>query len=150
VNAMAISTDPGGPRLRHVPLDSGLAAASEARAEVRAAVSAWHVPVDPDVAALLTSELVTNAVRHEAGPAVTLAITCSAARLRVDVHDTSPAMPAQAGACADAETGRGLIIVAALADEWGFYGTPGGKAVYFSLAFRSGSAPGCGSGRPGT
>jgi hypothetical protein len=34
----------------------------------------------------------------------------------------------------DAETGRGLLLVDTLADEWGFYRTPGGKAVYFSLA----------------
>jgi hypothetical protein len=49
-------------------------------------------------------------------------------------------MPAPADAAADAETGRGLIIVGALADEWGFYATPGGKAVYFTLAFQPGGS----------
>lgn len=138
MNAMVTSTHPAGLWLRSVPLPPGPAAVSEARAEVRAALSAWHVPVDEYVAALLTSELVTNAVQHEADPAVTLAITCSPGRLRVDVYDTSTAAPVPADASADAETGRGLILVAALADEWGFYGTPNGKAVYFSLAFPSG------------
>ena len=47
----------------------------------------------PDVAILLTSELVTNAIRHEAGETVTLAITCSCGQLRVDVHDTSCFFP---------------------------------------------------------
>jgi len=42
------------------------------------------------------------------------------------------------GAPADAETGRGLTLVATLADEWGFYLTRWGKAVYFTLAFQSG------------
>lgn len=151
MNATATSTPPAGLRRRHVRLTRGLASASDARAEVRAAVSAWHLPVDTYVAALLTSELVANAIQHEASPSVTLAITStagtsstgtsSAGRLRVDVHDTSRAMPAPAGAAADAdaETGRGLILVAALADEWGFYGTADGKAVYFSLAFPRGT-----------
>jgi anti-sigma regulatory factor (Ser/Thr protein kinase) len=140
MNATATSTHPAGLRLRRIPVATGLAAVSEARAEVRATVSAWHVPVDPDVVALLTSELVTNAVRHQASPAVTVALTCSSGQLRVEVHDSSRAMPAPANAPADAETGRGLIIVAALADEWGFYPTPGGKAVYFTLSFKAGEA----------
>ena len=45
---------------------------------------------------------------------------------------------------ADAESGRGLHLVASLADEWGFYRTPAGKAVYFTLAFGSDPAPGVG------
>jgi anti-sigma regulatory factor (Ser/Thr protein kinase) len=140
MNAMLTSTDPTGLRVRHVSLTTGLAAAAEARAQVREIVRAWQVPVDAYVAALLTSELVTNAVRNEANPTVTLDVTCSAGRLRVDVHDTSPAMPAPADAPAGAESGRGLIIVGGLADEWGFYATRGGKAVYFTLAFRSGGS----------
>jgi anti-sigma regulatory factor (Ser/Thr protein kinase) len=136
----AMLTHPTELRIRHVPLTTGLAAAAQARAQVRAAVRAWQVPVDPYVVALLTSELVTNAVRNEANPTVTLDVTCSSGRLRVDVHDTSRAMPAPAEARADAESGRGLIIVGALADEWGFYATPGGKAVYFALAFQSGGS----------
>ena len=136
MNATATSTHPAGLRLRRVPVATGLAAVSAARAEVRATVSAWRVPVDPDVVALLTSELVTNAIRHEASPTVTVAIECSSGQLRVEVHDSSRTMPAPANAPADAETGRGLIIVAALADEWGFYPTPGGKAVYFTLSFQ--------------
>jgi anti-sigma regulatory factor (Ser/Thr protein kinase) len=87
-----------------------------------------------DVALLLTSELVTNAVRHEPGHAVMLVISCSDGRLRVDVHDTSCSLPAVADVPADAETGRGLLLVETLSDEWGFYRTPAGKAVYFTLA----------------
>jgi len=136
MNAIATSTHPAGLRLRRVPLATGLAAVSEARARVRRIVSAWRVPVDPDVVALLTSELVTNAVRYEASPTVTVALRCSAGDLRVEVHDSSRAMPVPADASADAENGRGLIIVAALADEWGFYPTRRGKAVFFTLAFR--------------
>jgi hypothetical protein len=41
---------------------------------------------------------------------------------------------------ADAETGRGLLLVETLSDEWGCYRTPAGKAVYFTLAFETDKA----------
>ena len=133
------TTAPPRPAERHglrVRLATGPAAAAEARRRVRAAIRSWPVPVDLDVALLLTSELVTNAVRHEAGQraqAVVLVISCSHGLLRVDVHDTSRSLPAVADVPADAETGRGLLLVETLSDEWGFYRTPAGKAVYFTL-----------------
>jgi len=122
----------------HIPLAMGPAAAGEARRRVRAAIRSWPVPVEEDVALLLTSELVTNAVRHEPGQAVMLVINCSSDRLRVDVHDTSRSWPAVADVPADAETGRGLLLVETLSDEWGFYRTPAGKAVYFTLVSEPG------------
>ena len=130
---------PTRPARRHgcrVRLATGPAAAAEARRRVRAAIQSWQVPVDPDTAILLTSELVTNAVRHEAGQAVMLVVTCARGQLRVDVHDTSPSWPTVADVPADAQTGRGLLLVETLSDEWGFYRTPAGKAVYFMLAFQ--------------
>ena len=130
---------PTRPARRHgcrVRLATGPAAAAEARRRVRAAIQSLQVPVDPDTAVLLTSELVTNAVRHEAGQAVMLVVTCARGQLRVDVHDTSPSWPAVADVPADAETGRGLLLVETLSDEWGFYRTPAGKAVYFMLALQ--------------
>jgi anti-sigma regulatory factor (Ser/Thr protein kinase) len=144
----ARSLAPGSPapgsQARRVRLAAGPAAVPAARRQVQAALRTWEVPVDPADVALLTSELVTNAVRHVAGPVVTLVITCSCGQVRVDVHDTSRALPEVADVPADAETGRGLHLVATLADEWGFYRTPAGKAVYFMLAFQSGLAPGTG------
>ena len=118
-------------RLSTVP-----AAAAQARRLVREAIRAWDIPVDPEVAKLLTSELVTNAIRHETGETVKLAITCSCGQLRVDVHDTSRSLPVLIDAPADAETGRGLMLVASLSTDWGLYRTPAGKAVYFTLAFQ--------------
>jgi anti-sigma regulatory factor (Ser/Thr protein kinase) len=121
-------------------LAAGLSAAAEARRQVRAAVCTWDIPVDPDVAVLLTSELVTNAIRHEASGTITLAVTCSRDQLRVDVYDTSRSLPTVVEAAVDAETGRGLMLVATLSAEWGFYRTPAGKAVYFALALQPGLA----------
>ena len=123
-------------RLRRISLAAEPSAAAEARSQVRAAICAWDVPVDSSVAVLLTSELVTNAILHEPGETVTLAITCSRGQLRVDVHDTSRSFPVLVDAPADAETGRGLMLVATLSAEWGVYRTPAGKAVYFTLALQ--------------
>lgn len=111
------------------------AAPGEARSQVRAVIRDWGVPVDPDTAVLLASELVTNAITHETGGTVTLGIRCLRGRLRVDVYDTSHSFPVVSVAPGDAETGRGLMLVATLAAEWGFYRTPAGKAVYFTLLF---------------
>ncbi|HEY3877935.1 MAG TPA: ATP-binding protein [Trebonia sp.] len=126
-----------------IPLIADLAAAAAARSVVEDAIRAWRVPVDADVAVLLTSELVTNAVTHgapAAGRFVLLTIVCEAAGLRVDVHDGSGDLPvlgdaAGDGDSAEAETGRGLLLVTSLSAEWGFYRTPAGKAVYFTLAY---------------
>src|SRR3984957_10087016 len=111
---------------RVVRLAQRLSAVAAARAEVGAAIGAWCVPVDPDVAILLTSELVTNAVTHAtvrpslnrraarrgiAAEAVLLVIAADEAGLRVDVHDGSGDLPVL-GDCpaeADAATRRGLL-----------------------------------------
>jgi hypothetical protein len=122
-------------RPRRISLAAAPAAAAEARNQVRAAICAWEVPVDPSVAVLLTSELVTNALANEAGLAIMLIITCSGDQLRVDVHDTSWFAPQLLDAPPDAEAGRGLMLVASLSADWGFYRTVAGKAVYFTLAF---------------
>jgi anti-sigma regulatory factor (Ser/Thr protein kinase) len=117
-----------------VRLAPGPAAAAEARSQVRAAIAAWKAPVDEDIAVLLTSELVTNAVKHS--ETVTLGIRCARDQLRVDVYDTSPSPPVLTNAPADAEAGRGLVLVAELSAEWGSYRTFAGKVVYFTLAFQ--------------
>jgi anti-sigma regulatory factor (Ser/Thr protein kinase) len=132
-------TSPPLPVSQHqcrIPLRADLAAASAARSVVHDAIRAWRVPVDADVAVLLTSELVTNAVTHAipaAGTFVLVTIACDAAGLRVDVHDGSGDLPVLDEASAEAETGRGLLLVTSLSAEWGFYRTPVGKAVYFTL-----------------
>jgi anti-sigma regulatory factor (Ser/Thr protein kinase) len=119
-----------------VSLTAGPAAAAEARSHVRAAIHAWHVPIDPHVAVLLTSELVTNAIKHKAddNDTVLLIITWADDQMRVEVHDASRFEPLLVDAPPDAETGRGLMLVDSLSTEWGFRKTAAGKAVYFTLA----------------
>jgi anti-sigma regulatory factor (Ser/Thr protein kinase) len=122
-------------RSRRIPLTTGPAAAARARSQVRAAIRAWDVPVDCDAAVLLASELVANAITHQESGTVLVALTCEHGQFRVDVHDTCDAEPELADAPADAETGRGLMLVHILSSEWGWYRTTAGKAVYFVLAY---------------
>ena len=121
---------------RRAQLSTESNAVAEARNHVRAAIAAWDVPVDPDIAVLLTSELVTNAIKHEAGDTITVFITCCFGHLRVDVHDTSRFFPVLLDASVEDEAGRGLMLVDTLSAKWGCDRTPEGKAVYFTLAFR--------------
>lgn len=137
---------PEAPARRHrAVLRANPRAVAGARRLVLAAVRFWRVPVDADTAALLVSELVTNAVTHgrdhrgrdTSGPAATigLTITSGPGYLRVEVHDTSAELPvAGDGALSDAEHGRGLLLVGLLAETWGCCPTDTGKAVYFTLA----------------
>jgi anti-sigma regulatory factor (Ser/Thr protein kinase) len=126
-------TRPPMQRSLSISLPSAPEAAAEARRYVQAAIEAWGVAADPYVAALLTSELVTNAIRY-ASKTVKLFVTCSCGHLRVYVHDTSRERPVVLDTCIDAEDGRGLTLVASLSTDWGFYATSTGKAVYFTLA----------------
>ena len=86
-----------------------------------------------DVASLLTSELVTNAVVHGA-TTVALSATLSNHRLRVEASDHSSKVPAVRRAGSGDTGGRGLVVVASLATDWGFELRPTGKSVWFELA----------------
>ena len=128
-------TRPTTPRKLRITLTAGQAAVAAARNEVRAAIYSWKVPIDPSVAVLLTSELVTNALRHEAGKAIELVVSCAYSQLQVDVYDTSPAVALQVDVPASEATGQGLMLLAGLSSSWGYYRTPGGKAGYFTLMY---------------
>ena len=92
-----------------------------------------ELPADvSSCAALLTSELVTNAVLHAATPmCVTLHILPD--RIRVDVADGNSSYPAIKDYGRDAATGRGLTLFNTLASDWGIQSVDGGKIVWFEL-----------------
>lgn len=89
-----------------------------------------------DDASLLVSELVSNALMHGAGP-VRLVLSRSDAGVRVGVEDESPELPVLRRTPDLEGRGRGMQLVAALADQWGVtdcpYGRPG-KRVWFEIA----------------
>src|SRR3954452_15475491 len=109
------------------------AAPADARRIVQRMCSEFHVEELTDTAALLTSELVTNAIRHAAGP-VQLGVACSHGRLVVSVHDSDPHPPQVRRARGASLGGRGLALVDKLADDWGSRQVPhDGKSVWFAL-----------------
>src|SRR6476659_4405320 len=75
-----------------------------------------------DTAELLATELVANAVRHTKGPAA-LRVRWSAGVLRIGAWDADPQPPEppeELSAMGEAEEGRGLALVRACADLWGW------------------------------
>lgn len=102
----------------------------DARAFVRSCLAT--VGLDPDAAELVTSELVGNVVKH-AKTSVTVVLQLGAV-VRLEVHDGDAVIPALADAAADAECGRGLMLVEALSLHWGAENTAGGKMIWVEVA----------------
>ena len=143
-----VPTRPADLRQRRVRLTRDPLAAGRARSEVRAAVRSWAIPVDPDIAILLTSDLVTDAITYWADQSVTLGIRCMRDALRVDVTGASRPLPD--GGDEPVAAGCGLVLVAALSTQWGAFRAPAGQAMYFTLGFGPRPAPGPSScGRSG-
>lgn len=88
-----------------------------------------------DDAALLTSELVGNAVEH-AGTPITLSAESHSGQLTVSVTDDNAARAIFGNAEREllAERGRGLLVVDAIAIEWGTTRHGAGKSVWFRLS----------------
>ncbi|HVE62396.1 MAG TPA: SpoIIE family protein phosphatase, partial [Mycobacteriales bacterium] len=108
------------------------ASAAAARRAVRSLLAECARNQWADAAELAVSELVTNAVLH-AHSELTMHAACGA-ELRVEVRDSSPASPVQREYGAQATTGRGMGLVAAVTQDHGVTRLPeGGKAVWFVI-----------------
>lgn len=87
-----------------------------------------------DTAALHVSEVATNALIHGSGD-VRHHVEPRGDRLHVEVADDADATPVLTDAGPDAEGGRGMALIEALAAEWGVRREePRGKTVWFELA----------------
>lgn len=113
--------------------------ARHAREFLREAKCEVHQARVLDRAELLTTELVTNAVRH-GGPPITVEVSCEGtAGMTVKVSDGSDDEPVVQDVTPLDESGRGVLLVDLLSDEWGVSQLPGdGKTVWFAL--RSGTS----------
>jgi anti-sigma regulatory factor (Ser/Thr protein kinase) len=118
-----------------VSIDGDPNGAAAARRATRDVLAKWHLPALVDSVVLAVSELVTNAMRH-GRPPVWLTLRRRPKELRVGVHDADP-HPVPDGVPPsrdDAESGRGLEIVAALAGQVGVEQVPNdGKVVFASF-----------------
>jgi two-component sensor histidine kinase len=82
---------------------------------------------------LVVSELATNAIVH-ARTSFSVGLHLGGGIARVDVLDHAPELPNEHSLALSTSNGRGLMIVAALADEWGVEWTPATKTVWAELA----------------
>ncbi|MFI0235204.1 ATP-binding protein [Streptomyces sp. NPDC016845] len=117
---------------------------SEARDFTRAALHDWRIKDRADDILLCVSELTTNALLHGVPPGrgFLLHVLPYENGVRVEVHDSGdgvPAVPSSSGDPDDAEGGRGLLLVTALADKWGVAERDPGKVVWCEVS--------CGTGR---
>jgi anti-sigma regulatory factor (Ser/Thr protein kinase) len=91
---------------------------------------------DPDViddAALVVTELATNAVMHAQAP-FTVAVSAEHGRpVRISVTDASATMPVQRHDGPMAQSGRGVFMVATVSNCWGTELTDDGKVVWAEL-----------------
>ncbi|MGW0601696.1 ATP-binding protein, partial [Streptomyces sp. NPDC002776] len=112
------------------PDGEGLSSAEAAwpqrlRRIVRASLTYWGCPHLVETAELLLTELSTNALRHAFGLDIGVRMCLQDGHLMIEVYDGSPLRPV--ARCADPydESGRGLLLLDSLAEEWGVseYGT---------------------------
>ncbi|WP_420802655.1 ATP-binding protein [Streptomyces cavernae] len=121
------------PQLRRRLGRSDLRAVSEVRRALRELLRQWGRPDRSEIAELLTSELVTNALVHTDRDAVFTA-TVEPDGLHVEVRDFTARSPTVRVPGADESThGRGLLLVQSLADAWGVRPHAVGKSVWFEL-----------------
>lgn len=113
-----------------LPLDGRLDGPARARRWIRGNCRRRGLDNLSDVAALLVSELVTNAVLH-AGTDCAVVIELGEHALRVDVVDEDHQHVDATGLLEGSR--RGLSIVAAMATSWGVIYRQGGKTVWFTL-----------------
>ncbi|MFE0376328.1 ATP-binding protein [Streptomyces inhibens] len=104
-----------------------------AREFARNALADWDLEHLADDVLLCVSELATNALLHGVPPGRGYQLWLSLEEdgmVRVEVHDSGdgePRVPVPYDE-AEGETGRGLLLVSALADAWGGWGGGAGKA----------------------
>jgi anti-sigma regulatory factor (Ser/Thr protein kinase) len=139
---MGSVTAPSAPWPLQTRLELGAQATAPgvARGHVRAVAWEWGLADLADTAEILTSELVTNAVQASerlrvradlaAVPVIRLWVSSDGIALVIHVWDAHPDLPVRKDLAADAENGRGLLLVSALGEEWGAYRKTEGKVVW--------------------
>jgi len=121
------------PESAHLELGAFTSAVPTARTWSRVVLAGWGLARLADDAGLVLSEIATNSVMHAHGRTVHIWLMSDRQSLVIMVGDPSSAMPVRTED-ADGLSGRGLVIVDALADRWGAYLVPAGKIVWAMLS----------------
>ncbi|MEU3216759.1 SpoIIE family protein phosphatase [Streptomyces sp. NPDC006971] len=132
------SPDPGSPRAPrlhqyvHQADPEGL---SDARTMVRQALNDWDMAELADDAELMTGELLVNVLLHtEGGAVLTLEVLPEPVRrIRLTVQDRSSVWPRRRSPGETATSGRGLLLMDAVAVRWGIEPRGEGKAVWCEI-----------------
>jgi anti-sigma regulatory factor (Ser/Thr protein kinase) len=106
-------------------------APGDVRLYVRAQLGQWHLDDIAETAELVMSELVTNAVHASLGE-IAVRLECTLWSVVMKVWDDNPGLPEPRNAKALAENGRGLILVDALSERWGYFPVDGGGKVVWA------------------
>ena len=114
-------------------LPADLSAGRRARAFVRSRMCPEHAGEVLDRALLVVSELIVNAVEH-GRPPVRAGVDCRSGLLRLEVSDGSDDEPRLSSPGLDAESGRGVALVASLSSAWGVRPEAVGKTVWCDLS----------------
>ncbi|WP_051855464.1 ATP-binding protein [Streptomyces sp. NRRL B-1347] len=122
-----------------------------ARAFAHAVLGAWGIEKRADDITLCVSELTTNALVHGAPPGrgFKLRLLRDGGGVRIEVHDSGGGRPRLVGEGVADESGRGLLLVAALADTWGVAERNPGKVVWAEFTEGVSAAAPPPRGRPG-
>ena len=107
--------------------------ASRARHFVAERLIAWGRDAYVDDASIVVAELATNAVLHARSEFI-VAVSAHGDTVRVSVRDASPRLPATQEPASYSISGRGLVLVAAVAQRWGTELLPDGKLVWADLS----------------
>jgi serine phosphatase RsbU (regulator of sigma subunit) len=129
-------TRPTGPARLHMGVSQkDPAALRHARHALRDRLRQWGLEDLEDQATLLACELLTNALRHAAGPITFTAcpLPGDGRLLRLEVSDASSTSPHRRFAGEDATGGRGMLLVEELATSWGSRPHGTGKTVWADL-----------------
>ncbi|WP_280702178.1 SpoIIE family protein phosphatase [Kitasatospora sp. GP82] len=128
---MAHARPVGTDRLAVLPLAGDPAMVGHARRFLRRTLRSWNLRALTDLAELLTSELITNALVHAGAPTEVRIFRSTV--LTVEVADIDSHAPKIRRARESDEGGRGMHLVNELAHRWGSRSTAAGKVVWFEL-----------------
>ncbi|MET8681770.1 ATP-binding protein [Streptomyces sp. NPDC004647] len=128
----------GVPRFTARRFTASPSSLQQVRHYTRSTLEQWGLSACADDAAMVVNELATNALRHalsrqEPDNAGWLGLIHTANAVTCAVKDPSPLEPASLNADLLALRGRGLRIVNALTDSWGYSATGTGKTVWARL-----------------